>query len=761
MAFDRKTSMYPNYGASGSSEELEAYGVWVKSEPQDMASGFSGVADFPDSSNFTDISGFTNSSDFSTGFDDIGIPSADFSGLEAQDFGIGDLGFDPSGISDSEYVFDEPQDVYNEPADVFNEAGGGIEQDAQGDMSTQLLMKIADELSSIRTELTTLKNEFTGIRAESGYSGGEAEAEVEVEKPHSGFFAEDDEQRVALTGDEMENILSSADLSNEESLPFDPLREEDEAALKRLSEQNEAAGNLSEQEETGVPEEIEFDFEDLGINLGSDEDETDAQSLEASGAFDDFPSLDDDAASAETTDDDPLSLLDSGSGDFSLDEDTDAGLAPQPSLEGVEPEVRGSLLEPQPSPEGEGSFLDESDLSFQFNDLSIDTQTTDETLSLDDTVSLDDALSLEDTTSLEDVFSIDTTLSDDSLSLDDTAADETSSDDMASLNAASSLDDTASDETLSLDDELSLDDTLSLDAMSSLEDTIALENTAALDDALSLDDALTLDDMSSLDDTLSLENTSSNDTLSLDDAAALDDALSLDDSLSLDDMSSLDDTPSLDDTLSMDDSLSLDDMLSLEPITESETDDLGLSAGEGTDGTEPGLDNISLDDDDTILDMNEFIMDSGGKEPALDEISPDDGDAITDDDDTILDMDDFKMDSGAGQEDSLPKVIPEAFETGSGEETNNTLDDDMEVFADEDLSLDDLELEKEDSLAVKAEKVNDKDNGISSEMKEEIKKVLSYMDHLLESLPEDKIEEFAKSEHFDTYKKLFKELGLV
>jgi hypothetical protein len=35
------------------------------------------------------------------------------------------------------------------------------------------------------------------------------------------------------------------------------------------------------------------------------------------------------------------------------------------------------------------------------------------------------------------------------------------------------------------------------------------------------------------------------------------------------------------------------------------------------------------------------------------------------------------------------------------------------------------------------------------------------MDQLLESLPEEKIEEFAKSEYFDTYRKLFKELGIV
>jgi hypothetical protein len=51
--------------------------------------------------------------------------------------------------------------------------------------------------------------------------------------------------------------------------------------------------------------------------------------------------------------------------------------------------------------------------------------------------------------------------------------------------------------------------------------------------------------------------------------------------------------------------------------------------------------------------------------------------------------------------------------------------------------------------------------GIPVGLETELKRVLSYMDHLLESLPEDKIEEFAKSEYFDTYKKIFKELGLV
>ncbi len=52
------------------------------------------------------------------------------------------------------------------------------------------------------------------------------------------------------------------------------------------------------------------------------------------------------------------------------------------------------------------------------------------------------------------------------------------------------------------------------------------------------------------------------------------------------------------------------------------------------------------------------------------------------------------------------------------------------------------------------------ETSIPKNLKSEIVSVLTYMDQLLENLPEEKITEFAKSEHFVTYKKLFDELGL-
>jgi len=611
MSFDKKTSKYPGSGKSGSPEELEAYGVWVKSEPQDLASGFPDVSDFPgasdfssasdfpgasdftgvsgfDDASFADAAGFNSASGFNSMFDDIGLTDDDLSTGESQDFGLGGLDFDNFDDGSLGVGLEEPSEYerYNDPfggdqfsndqftSDPFNNnqySGdqftndpfgdtSGSDKGAQEEMSTHLLLKIADELSSIKDELSTLKKEFKGSKAGSSVSV------TETEKHQGGFFSEEGDDRLALTGDEMENILNSADLTGEEN-PFDPLREEDEAALKRLSEQNDAASQ----------DEVEIDFDNLGVFL-DDNKKTGDQSLDdelgSSGALglgnsmDDFPSLDDvdelqnlkleDVSSLSG--DDPFSLPNDGLDNLSLDEN---------SMD---------------------INLDDSDLSsLNFNDLALeDAQATDELTRLEDTASFDAALSL--------------------------------------------------------------DDTLSLEEMSSLND-----------------------------------------------------------------------------------------MLSLEPAKDAAAEDIVFPSG-----------NESAED--SVPDLTASAL-TGSLDPDLDDIS--------------LDLDDFKMSADADvdtsaveNDDSLARVIPEAFETESGGDSSIPLDDDLEGFADEDLSLDDLELEKEDSLAAKAEKVNDKD-GLSSEMRNEVRKVLAYMDHLLESLPEEKIEEFAKSEHFDTYKKLFKELGLV
>jgi len=53
------------------------------------------------------------------------------------------------------------------------------------------------------------------------------------------------------------------------------------------------------------------------------------------------------------------------------------------------------------------------------------------------------------------------------------------------------------------------------------------------------------------------------------------------------------------------------------------------------------------------------------------------------------------------------------------------------------------------------------DTMVPDKLKHDVKSVLLYLDQLLASLPEEKIEEFASSEYYDTYKRLFDDLGLL
>ena len=238
MSLEKKPSQYSEHSTIGSAEELDAYGVWVKSEPQDLTSGLAGVVDFD-----TEAIPFDDdfATDFGTEYADLAAANADFEAL--QDF-----------------------------PDIDEEEAGSF--DAGDEASTTLLKKIASELSSIRSELGTLKKEFADIRAESA-SGKKSGT------PHDDFFDdEDDDEKIALTGDEMEDFLTTTDFTDGDEWPseepeYDAQREADEAALKKLSQQNEAT----------APEEIEIDFANLGIDLNNTEEESPDQ--------DAFPPLED------------------------------------------------------------------------------------------------------------------------------------------------------------------------------------------------------------------------------------------------------------------------------------------------------------------------------------------------------------------------------------------------------------------------------------------------------------------------------------
>lgn len=173
---------------------------------------------------------------------------------------------------------------------------------------------------------------------------------------------------------------------------------------------------------------------------------------------------------------------------------------------------------------------------------------------------------------------------------------------------------------------------------------------------------------------------------------------------------------------------------------------------EGSESVEPDLENVAIEESDIeTLDFNDEHL----EEPELTE---------------------FNIDFSA-MEDSIGSVTDESEQTESFLEESIVEPETETVY--EESVLEDIEIgetavpevtetpeapEAEEPTAPEAPEAAVVDTGVAAlpvELKDEIKSVLSYMDQLLESLPEDKIEEFARSEHFEVYKKLFEELGIT
>jgi hypothetical protein len=286
--------------------------------------------------------------------------------------------------------------------------------------------------------------------------------------------------------------------------------------------------------------------------------------------------------------------------------------------------------------------------------------------------------------------------------------------------------------------------------------------------ALSLDESdLTFDEA---DISLDTDSTETSETLDDSDlsfdagplelsATGLDDTdFSFDEDISLDlSEDASEDTPA---DISMDTST---DETSTDDTSAMTLDEADLSAEDAAplDIAENDFDADSLDLSSAVID--EPDLSAGLVEPPLEE--PVLGD-ISFNDDISLDMDDFastieieaddleSKDRASPADDSLAQIIPEGFEVNA-QEAAVSMDDDLEAFSDDELAI------GSGTSDVPSFEADGADAGIPVGMKGELKSVLAYMDHLLESLPEDKIEEFAKSEYFDTYKKIFKELGLV
>ena len=833
MSFDNKPSIHHNRGSIGSAEELDAYGVWVKSEPQDVT-GLAGLSFGAD---------FDPSAVFETHYDDAemtGTPSIGFedTGMEADDFGFGDFdsGFDEIIADDADGSFDddfsgdvmsagfEADSVDIHAADGESEETAAEDESAlQGEMSTKLLMRIADELSSIRYELTTLKKEFEEIKTDGG---------TPEEKDTTGRFFSGIGEKITLTDDEMSGLLKETDFSGSEF---------DETVLEEFSEKNEDFG------------ENKIEFEKLGINFDFAEENADAE-----GQSEDYQTADvlvEKQLSEDALAEDIAALEHFEQHAMEDIQDNQAFSGELNNIENTEPE--NDIFE------NDTSAADpfESVLSSEKN-------------SFEDNPFEDNFF---ESNSLEDGFFEAGSLENNSFEADPFEADSLESNTLEdNIFEANSLENDLEDnffesnflENNSLENNLE-DNPFEADSLenslNNLEDnffeTSSLENNTLEDNFFEAgySENNTLEDnffeANSLENNSlesnpfeadSLENNRNNPEDNFFEASSLENDLednffepnslenNLEDNFFKPDFLENDslENNSLEDSFFEADSLGDDffepnrpenNSLENDPLASFSTDTVEFEdAPVAEDNLDSELGDFSLE---PLSDIdNGFTGDEPFETAALDL-----SDAISDEDDTsleayaaeiglpVIDTDELVAKGAVFIEDpfdgtyppqgigdprspkaknvvneadtSIAQVIPEGFENEIAE-TAIPFDDDLEGFAVDELSaeldeplLDEISFAKPEPKKAEPKKGAAKESSavksaapaglsetagktsaaaeIPSNLKGELKNVLSYMDHLLESLPEEKIEEFARSEYFDSYKKLFKDLGLA
>ncbi|HAE22011.1 MAG TPA: hypothetical protein DCG47_06785 [Spirochaetaceae bacterium] len=142
---------------------------------------------------------------------------------------------------------------------------------AEAGPSSDLLKTIASELAAIKDELVTLRGQLGSMKAAQAQSGSTPAEEggLDEETAAGGFFDEEEDDTIALTGDELDNILNTADFT-EEPVPSEHEPGLDESALDILPE----SGDYS------LPESVSFD-DDIGIEaFGADELNIGAENVE-------------------------------------------------------------------------------------------------------------------------------------------------------------------------------------------------------------------------------------------------------------------------------------------------------------------------------------------------------------------------------------------------------------------------------------------------------------------------------------------------
>lgn len=541
-------------------------------------------------------------------------------------------------------------------------------------VNNELLERIISDLSGLKSEISTLKNDLAILKDRESFEkepgfpvdkeGSGVVAETAEEEP-SGFFNNSDEdETIALSGDELTNIMNSADFTEEvvdnTGISAEPeIVENEEEEIPEFISDEEIAQSSTEEETAEEPQEEPF-----SVAEETSAPETEAETLSETETedfqIDGIPSeIDAEAESVDSADE--LSSEDMFSETPSFEEtETDGNISETESFgepAEIQPEDFSSEEIPETIPE---DIIDEPVLS-------------------------ESAETSGDFT--EDFPSLPKEPFAEENKEQDTEATEISA--------------------TETEEPLLSDSGLETETVFETEDEPEAELSADFEDEV-IDEPV----FETVEDSLPEEI----------------------------------DIPKVDDVASDDEEKTADDIMvasSNSDFMDSVSTDEPIISDEDETSAEP--ENIQTEEPESELEVFEEPEIIENEEPSISEEIPAFEEPVISEEETL----DFE-----------PKPASDMFKDEIMEEPPTVeeaiTDENIDYLKEDSENLDD----SSDSENAKETSSSESKGDLPEDIKADVKSVLLYMDQLLENLPEEKIMEFAKSEQFATYKKLFNELGL-
>lgn len=640
-------------------------------------------------------------------------------------------------------------------------------------VNNDLLKQIVNDLSGLKNELNSLKNDFAELKSHNSLDpsapksvGGEYS---DSNKENTGFFQSDDsDETIALSGDELSNIVNSSDIyeddkdSQEETVTEEPVVEDsvepvdeelsiNETALDFQEEQNKTQEtSLPSDEENAIPESEDFVNEETSENqettLSSDEENAileSEDSLKNEMDFNDenpFGSVNESIEIPEEVD---------SQSDLSIDID-DTSLE-EPDLNQIDEEESEDISIPKVQ-------------DFSPDDMFVESSSNEDFIQ---SVSASSSEETEDSTLLETTET-------------SSEQNEIPSDEVIEIPEISNADDTIlSDETKEenaeeISEEVNEEPVLENESEIEIsEETIENEN----DDIFETSGDSNNDEMFNetiFDSTENAEEPLNDSEPVLPEQS--DDEFKPLDSVVKEAEKDIFEEDSSDGYISeiMSEEPSIQESLSDENVDYLSKNDEDITQEQDSFVSEEDSGTLTLDELEDVsqgiseTEETEYLEDSSSDKTETEDIFEENLSQVQDDTKEVVDAQEEKGNPEILEQiqDEIPTVAsitegltePEenVFEKTFGEESGSDF-----TTPESSVSIEDaIEIENpEDNSLTQIEETND--NELSKDIKNDVKSVLLYMDKLLESLPDEKIREFAASEQFETYKKLFDELGLI